>query len=209
MQSDTTQYMSPQYCHVAPRNQSHSPVSLLSITVQSIYDRHSNLKYHRGTSINHISSKWKLKGQLNNLPKVIYENEMVGWHHQLYEYESEQAPGVGGKTGKSGVLQSMESQSRTQPSDWTEMNWRSPIPEKSLCASALYFHSIPAIATLHFCPPAACCLLPFSRLAVQRDLPFSPKVFLITKAALSKQFFKIHYMLQGYVLSRSVALDSV
>ena len=79
MQLDTTQYMSQQYCHVAPRNQSHSPVSLLSITVQSIcYDRHSNLKYHGGTSINHISSKWKLKGQLNNLPKVIYENEMVG-----------------------------------------------------------------------------------------------------------------------------------
>ena len=27
--------------------------------------------------------------------KGMTENEMVGWHHQLHEHESEQAPGVG------------------------------------------------------------------------------------------------------------------
>ena len=27
------------------------------------------------------------------------EDEMVGWHHQLDEYEFEQAPGVGGGQG--------------------------------------------------------------------------------------------------------------
>ena len=37
------------------------------------------------------------------------EDEMVGWHHQLYGHEFEQALGVG--IGKPGVLQSMGSQS--------------------------------------------------------------------------------------------------
>ena len=36
------------------------------------------------------------------------EDEMVGWHHQLDEHESEQASRVG--DGKPGVLQSMGSQ---------------------------------------------------------------------------------------------------
>ena len=27
------------------------------------------------------------------------EDEMVGWHHKLYGYEFEQAPGVGGEQG--------------------------------------------------------------------------------------------------------------
>ena len=27
------------------------------------------------------------------------EDEMVGWHHQLYEHEFEQAPGVGDEQG--------------------------------------------------------------------------------------------------------------
>ena len=33
------------------------------------------------------------------------EDEMVGWHHQLYGHEFEHAPGVG--DGKPGVLQSV------------------------------------------------------------------------------------------------------
>ena len=49
-------------------------------------------------------------------------DELVGWHHQLYGHEFEQAPGVGWCTGKPGVLQSMEvTNSWTQLNDWTEL----------------------------------------------------------------------------------------
>ena len=76
MELDATQYMSKTKTILSCSTEKPVPllVSLLPVTVQSIcYDRHSNLKYHAGTIINHISFKWKLKGQLNNLPKVIYE----------------------------------------------------------------------------------------------------------------------------------------
>ena len=42
---------------------------------------------------------------------------MVGWHHQLNGHELEQAPGVGDRTEKPGLLQSMGSQSQTRLSD--------------------------------------------------------------------------------------------
>ena len=42
--------------------------------------------------------------------KGAAEDEMVGWHHRLNGHEFEQAPGVGGWTGKPGILQSMGSQ---------------------------------------------------------------------------------------------------
>ena len=38
----------------------------------------------------------------------MIEDEMVGWHHQLYEHPFEQTPGV--VDGKGGILQSMGSQ---------------------------------------------------------------------------------------------------
>ena len=38
------------------------------------------------------------------------EDEMVGWHHQLNGYESEQALGVGDGQGGPGVLRFMGSQ---------------------------------------------------------------------------------------------------
>ena len=38
------------------------------------------------------------------------EDEMVGWHHQLYEREFEQNFGRRERTGKPGMLQSMGSQ---------------------------------------------------------------------------------------------------
>ena len=38
------------------------------------------------------------------------KDEMVRWHHQLNGHEFEQAPEVGDKTGKPGVVQSMWSQ---------------------------------------------------------------------------------------------------
>ena len=36
--------------------------------------------------------------------KGMTEDEVVGWHHQLNRHEFVQAPGVGDKTGKPGVL---------------------------------------------------------------------------------------------------------
>ena len=43
------------------------------------------------------------------------EDEMIGWHHRLNGHEFEQ--GVGGWTGKPGLLQSMGLQSWTQLSN--------------------------------------------------------------------------------------------
>ena len=57
--------------------------------------------------------------------KGTTEDEMVGWHHQLHGHEFELALGVW--TGKPGMLQSMGLQSRTQLSDWTELNWTEKI----------------------------------------------------------------------------------
>ena len=42
---------------------------------------------------------------------------MVGWHHQLNGGKSGQTPGDGEEWGKPGVLQTMESHSRTQLSN--------------------------------------------------------------------------------------------
>ena len=50
--------------------------------------------------------------------KGTTEDEMVGWHHQLYAHEFEQALGVGDGQGDHGVTKSW-----TWPSDWTELNW--------------------------------------------------------------------------------------
>ena len=53
--------------------------------------------------------RWEEKGTT--------EDEMVGWHHQLNEFE--QAPGVGdGQGALSGVTKS-----QTWMSDWTEYTW--------------------------------------------------------------------------------------
>ena len=46
------------------------------------------------------------------------QNEMVGWHHRLRGHEFEQAPGAS-EEWKSGMLQSMGSQSQTQLRDGT------------------------------------------------------------------------------------------
>ena len=46
--------------------------------------------------------------------KVMTEDEMVGWHHQLLGHEFEQAPGVGDGQGSHGVAKSW-----TELSDWT------------------------------------------------------------------------------------------
>ena len=50
---------------------------------------------------------WK---DLRQEDKGMTEDEMVGWHHRLGGHEFEQTPGVGDRTGKPGVLQSMGSQ---------------------------------------------------------------------------------------------------
>ena len=53
------------------------------------------------------------------------EDEMVGWHHRLHGHEFEQALGDSGRTGKPGVLQSIESQ-RVKPDLVTEQQKKGP-----------------------------------------------------------------------------------
>ena len=56
--------------------------------------------------------------------KGMTEDEMAGWHHQLYGHEFEQALGVGDRQGS--VLQSLGSQRVGH--DWaTELNWTESI----------------------------------------------------------------------------------
>ena len=53
-----------------------------------------------------------------------WQDEMVGWHHQLDGHESEQAPGVGDEQGSLVCcMQSMGSQSWIGLSDWTKLNY--------------------------------------------------------------------------------------
>ena len=54
------------------------------------------------------------------------EDEMVGWHHQLNGYESEQAPGV--VDGQGGLLccspWGHKESDMTKWLNWTELNWK-------------------------------------------------------------------------------------
>ena len=59
--------------------------------------------------------RWEEKGTT--------EDETVGWHHRLNEYEFEYTPGVGdGQGGLDAAVQGV-AKSRTQLSDWTEYAW--------------------------------------------------------------------------------------
>ena len=51
------------------------------------------------------------------------EDEMVGWHHRLNGHESEQALGVGDGQGSLMCCSPWGCKSRTQVSNWTELNW--------------------------------------------------------------------------------------
>ena len=55
--------------------------------------------------------------------KGTTEDEMAGWHHWLDGYESEWTPGVGDGQGGLACCESWGHKSRTQLSDWTELNW--------------------------------------------------------------------------------------
>ena len=66
------------------------------------------------------------------------EDEMIGWHHRFHGREFEQALGVGGWTGRPGVLQSIGLQRVRH--DWaTELNillgWMN-------CFSIVYFQTV-------------------------------------------------------------------
>ena len=50
------------------------------------------------------------------------EDEMTGWHHRLDEYEFGWTPGVGDGQGGLRAAIHRVSKSRTQLSDWTELN---------------------------------------------------------------------------------------
>ena len=59
--------------------------------------------------------RWEEKGTT--------EDEMVGWHHRFNGHEFWVNSRRWWWTGKPGVLQSMRSQSQTQLSNWTVLNW--------------------------------------------------------------------------------------
>ena len=76
--------------------------------------------------------------------KVMTEDEMVGWHHQLHRHEFEQSPGVGWWTRKPGVLQFMGSQ-RVGLHWATELNWTDACPltrqnNSPVIKESLHFH---------------------------------------------------------------------
>ena len=53
--------------------------------------------------------------------KGTTENEMVGWHHCLDVYDSEQVPGVGDEQGPWRAALQGVAKSETQGLDWTEL----------------------------------------------------------------------------------------
>ena len=54
--------------------------------------------------------------------KGMTENEMIGWHHQLYGYEFEQALGVGDGQGGLDCFSPQGPKSQTWLTNWTELN---------------------------------------------------------------------------------------
>ena len=75
--------------------------------------------------------------------KGMIEDEMVGWHHWLGGHESVQIPGD--SEGQGGLLccSSRVAKSRTQLSDWTELNWAIHIYTTSLSCSSSAWLSRP------------------------------------------------------------------
>ena len=55
--------------------------------------------------------------------KGITEDEMARWHHWLYAYESEQAPGVGDGQGSLACCSPWGCKQLNRLSDWTELRW--------------------------------------------------------------------------------------
>ena len=51
------------------------------------------------------------------------EDEMAGWHHRLYGHEFEWTRGVGAEQGGMVCCSQWDHKRRTQPSNWTELNW--------------------------------------------------------------------------------------
>ena len=60
--------------------------------------------------------------------KWTTEDEMARWHHRLNAHEYGWTPGVGDGQGGLACCNSWGSKSRTQLSDWTELNWSESIP---------------------------------------------------------------------------------
>ena len=55
--------------------------------------------------------------------KGTMEDEMVGWYHRLDGHAIEQVLGFGNGQGSLVCCSPWVARSRTQPSDWTELNW--------------------------------------------------------------------------------------
>ena len=74
---------------------------------------------------NWLIGKYPDSGKDWGQEKGVTEDEMVGWHHPFNGHELEQAPGVGDRQGKPGVLKSMGSQRvwHAWELNWTELRF--------------------------------------------------------------------------------------
>ena len=72
-----------------------------------------------------LLEKTLVLGKIEGGRRRGWQNEMVGWHHQLNGHEFEQALEVGdGQGSLACCMQSTGSQSQTRMSNWTELNWK-------------------------------------------------------------------------------------
>ena len=63
--------------------------------------------------------------------KGMTEDEMAGWHHWLDGRESQWTPGVGDGQGGLVCCSLWVAKSRTQLSNWTELNWTDGVTEQN------------------------------------------------------------------------------
>ena len=78
------------------------------------------------------------------------EDEMVGWHHQVYGHEFEQAPGFGGGQGSLACysLWAHKALHKTEQLNW---NWNKCSTYSDLCCQSPFTKSSFFLLNCHLC----------------------------------------------------------